>query len=208
MSLTSVKSLGEQKQSARRGRSAKAGPVFCPQRHLSLSVSVQAMFSPAMTTSPTGTYLPIRVVAPVGGPCQSHGPGIRISASCAQDKMPCSAAPWAPGHGGQDLEESTRSEQRKTYDTPVGPPAPPALGPQTVPAHPGSRTLFTSSYLTPVSEYLDETQVESVECHPDIHDSQMPSSAPLRARPQECKCPSCTSLKHLKPCLPLLHSPF
>lgn len=129
VSLTNVKSLGEQKQSARGGRPDKAGPVFCPQRHLSLSVSVQAVFSPAMPTSPTGTYLPIRVVAPVGGPCQSHSPGIRISASCTQDKMPSSAAPWAPGHGGQDLEESTRSEQRKTYDTPVGPPAPPALGP-------------------------------------------------------------------------------
>lgn len=90
----------------------------------------QYLVQPCPPCSPTGTYLPIRVVAPVGGPCQSHGPGIRISASCTQDKMPCSAAPWAPGHGGQDLEESTRSEQRKTYDTPVGPPAPPALGPQ------------------------------------------------------------------------------
>lgn len=74
-------------------------------------------FCPAMPTSPTGTYLPIRVVAPVGSPCQGDSPGIRISAGCAQDKMPCSAAPRAPGHGGQELEETTGSEQRKTQHT-------------------------------------------------------------------------------------------
>lgn len=69
--------------------------------------------SQAMSSSPTGTYLPIRVTVPASGPCQSHSPGICISTGCAQNKMPCSAAPGTPGHGGQDLEENTSFQQRR-----------------------------------------------------------------------------------------------
>lgn len=126
-------------------------------------------FFPAMPTSPTGTYLPIRVVAPVGSPCQSDSPGIRIPAGCTQDKMPRSAAPRAPGHGGQELEETT-GQSRERRSTPVGPTA--------WASPPKSGTLFTSWYLAPGSKHLDETQVESMDHHPDIHDSQRPLSEP------------------------------
>ena len=63
--------------------------VLYPQGHLSLPISVQAV--PALGVSSLlsshadlthWTYLPIRVVAPVGSPCQSDSPGIRISAGC------------------------------------------------------------------------------------------------------------------------------
>ena len=138
------------------------------------SSPVQAA-SPLAVASPTGTYLPIRVVAPVGGPCQSHGPGIRVSTGCTQDKMPRSAAPWAPGHGGQDLEESKESEQRKgtqhtgrSLDAPET--QPPSAGPPRAPE------LFLSTSLTPGSKHLDKTQVKSEEHHPDIHDARLSPS--------------------------------
>lgn len=66
--------------------------------------------SPAVPTSSAVTYLPIRVIAPASGPCQGHSPGICISAGCAQDKMPCSAAPGAPGHCGQNLKEGKKKQ--------------------------------------------------------------------------------------------------
>lgn len=117
-----------------------------------------------MPTSPTGTYLPIRVVAPVGSPCQSDSPGTsHLSAGCAQDKMPLCCSEGRPGHGGQELEETTevgaeKEPQHTSRSSLCGPPK-------------GLELLFTA-IPAPGSKHLDETQVGSMEHHPDIHDSQ------------------------------------
>lgn len=57
-----------------------------------------------------------------------------------------------------------QGRSRERHSTPVGPTA--CAGP------PRSGTLFTSLFLAPGSKHLDETQVESMEHRPDIHDSQ------------------------------------
>lgn len=150
-------------------------------------------FCPAMPTSPTGTYLPIRVVAPVGSPCQATA---RASASRrAALKTKCHALLLRGRLAMVDRswEETTGSEQRRR-STPVGPTA--CAGP------PRSGTLFTSSYLAPGSKHLDETQVESMEHHPDIHDSQKRPSLSLASGTQRMSCLPIPQASQALPALP------